>query len=136
MCAIRHLPVTDFKSVHAFGTMDAKRRSSSPQLRSEETYPLRNTLPLRDSSRENIEYPPRLQESSHERGRSQHENERSSSSPRFTSLNPPTGSPSFHRVQQDNAKSDSSERGQPDRASSYTPSIASQSDIPSGQVCR
>lgn len=139
MCAVRHLPVTDVRSVHSFGTMDDKRRSPSPQRRREETYPVRNTLPSKQSSRENIEYPPRLQETTREIGSDRQDSEqqaRRSPSPRYPSPNPQSGSPSFQRVQQNTSRSDSFERGQLDRSSSYAPSASSQSDIPSGQVCR
>jgi GATA-binding protein len=134
-CTIRYLPVTDLMSDHQLGSMNDRKRSTSPSRRRDEKYPLRTTLPSRQSSKENVEYPPGLQDPREED--SQHEGNLRATSRSPSYQNRQSGSPSMGKVPDNLFRAGSSEPGQKEGASSLAPSTSAQLEaIPSGQVCR
>jgi hypothetical protein len=139
-CALRQLPVTDFMSDHPFGGM-SERGSSSPHRRMEDTFSLRQALPPREPSREQIELAQHLlshsQDSRNNQQKQNSQTVRDSPSPNYELQSPEAGSPSTERMRQLTPRSNSIERSQRENSQSYAPAASSQTDsAPSGQVCR
>lgn len=121
-------------SDHPYGGM-SDRRSSSPQRRREETFPVRTVLPSREPSREDIELAQQLLGHSQAATGRESRNEqptKDSPSPSYEHQRLGSTSPTVDRVRQITPRSEA-EQSHPQ---SYAP-VPSQADsIPSGQVCR
>lgn len=138
-CALRQLPVTDFMSDHPFGGM-SERGSSSPHRRMEDTFSLRQALPPREPSREQMELAQHLlshsQDSRNNQQKQNSQTVRDSPSPSYELQSPEARSPSTERMRQLTPRSNSIERSQRENSQSYAPTASSQTDsAPSGQVC-
>lgn len=139
MCSIvQHPPdVTGFMSDHRFAAMS--ERTSSPQRRREEAFPVRSSLPSQEPSEEDIELAQHLlghsQAIRNNHRKQEEELARDSPSPTYKLQSPSSSMVSAERARQITPRSVSTERNQ--RDSFYAPVTSPQSDsAPSGQICR